>query len=60
MFASLPRIQFSDYQLERISKDTGLSKLELMGVIAAMNKHTLSPEQIKRRDEADARGDDIY
>ena len=57
MFASQPRIQFSDYHLQQIAKDTGLSKLELMGIIAAMNKYTLSPEQVKRRQEAEARGD---
>lgn len=46
----MPRIEFSEYALQQIAKDTGLSKLELLGVIAAMNKHTLSPEQIKRNE----------
>jgi hypothetical protein len=47
----MQRIEFSDFTLEKIAKDTGLSKLELMGVIAAMNKHTLSAEQIRRNEQ---------
>jgi hypothetical protein len=46
----MQRIEFSEYALQQIAKDTGLSKLELLGVIAAMNKHTLSAEQIKQRE----------
>jgi len=46
----MPRIEFSEWALKKIAEDTGLSKLELLGVIAAMNKHTLSPEQIRKNE----------
>ena len=56
----LPKIWFDDFTLAKICKDTGLSKLELMGVIAAMNKYTYSAEQIKKREEDERMGRDIY
>ncbi len=52
-------IRFSDYAMKQIMEDTGLSKLELLGVIAAMNKHTTTPEQIREYERAEARGDYI-
>ena len=56
----LPKIWFDDFTLAKICKDTGLSKLELMGVIAAMNKYTYSAEQIKKREEDERMGRDVY
>lgn len=55
----LPRIEFNEPTLKKISEDTGLSKLELLGVIAAMNKHTYSAAQIKQRAEDERMGRDI-
>jgi hypothetical protein len=52
-------LRFTDYQLQEIAKDTGLSKLELLGVIAAMNKHLPTSEQLKRREEDERMGRDI-
>ncbi len=43
-----PRIKFDDYEMKQIAKDTGLSKLELMGVIAAMNRFTHSIAVVER------------
>ena len=46
----MQKIMFSDWTLDQIAKETGLSKLELLGIIAVMNKHTLTSEQIKKRE----------
>lgn len=49
-------IRFSDDAMKQIMSDTGLSKLELLGVIAAMNRHTYTREQIKESERLDDLG----
>lgn len=43
-----PKIHFSDHELKCIEMDTQLSRLALLGVIAAMNKYCQTDAQIKK------------
>jgi hypothetical protein len=51
-----PRIQFTDWEIDQLVNITGLSKLEIVGVIAAMNRFTQSDEAIARWEHDEAMG----
>ena len=48
-----PKIWFTEHELGKMAKDSGLSKLALLGLIELMNQYTYSDELIAvyKRDE---------
>lgn len=49
-------ISFNDRELDIISKESGLSKLELVGLIGIMNQFTYSRERIRQYEEDERMG----
>ena len=54
------KINFDDHTLSMLVKETGLSWLEIKGVIACINQHLPSEETDARRRRDEQMGRDIY
>lgn len=55
-----PEIYFNEHEINLLIDRTGLSKLELTGIIAEMNKFTYNAKDLARWNHDEAMGRHIY
>lgn len=51
-----PRIEFTDGEMTIISRESGMSKLELAGLLSIMNRFTRSDEALRAWDHDEMMG----
>jgi hypothetical protein len=57
----MDEIHFEDYEMKKIMEETGMKRLELLGIIAVMNRFHV-PKMSRRRqyDEDERMGRNVY